>query len=65
MLSLASSEASTILSSAGGDIRGFNSGPLLVAGRENPRRQKPTEHEERQLLRLSGFKVNSPLCPRQ
>ena len=57
MLSLASSESSTILSSAGGDLRGFNSGPLLVAGQDNPRRPKQTEHDERQLLRLSGFKV--------
>lgn len=57
MFSHASSETSTILSSVGGDIRGFNSGPLLVAGQDNPRRQKPSEHDERQLLRLSGFKV--------
>lgn len=56
MFSFASSDSSTILSSVGGD-RPFNSGPLLVAGQENLRRPKPTDHEHRQLLRLSGFKV--------
>lgn len=55
----ASSETSTSLSSAG-DIRGLNPGPLLVAGQGNPRRQT-TEHEDRQLMRLSGFKVGSPV----
>lgn len=57
MFSLASSESSTILSSVGGDFRGFNSGPLFVAGHDNPRRQKPSDHDLRQLLRLTGFKA--------
>lgn len=62
-MSLASSDASTIISSAGGDFfRGYNSGPLLVAGQDNPRRPKPSELDERQLLRLSGFKVGWPAC---
>ncbi|CAN0097404.1 unnamed protein product [Scytosiphon promiscuus] len=56
MFSLASSESSTILSSVGGDFRGTNSGPLFVAGQDNPRRQKPSDHDLRQLLRLTGFK---------
>ncbi|CAM9496639.1 unnamed protein product [Ectocarpus fasciculatus] len=56
MFSFASSESSTIVSSAGGDYRALNSGPLLVAGQANPRRPKPTDHEHRQLLRLTGFK---------
>ncbi|CAN0020743.1 unnamed protein product [Ectocarpus sp. 6 AP-2014] len=56
MFSLASSESSTIVSSAGGDYRAFKPGPLLVAGEANPRRPKSTDHEHRQLLRLTGFK---------
>ncbi|CAM9653697.1 unnamed protein product [Pylaiella littoralis] len=54
MFSLGSSESSTIASSAGGDFRG--PGPLLVAGQDNPRRPKTSDHEDRQLLRLTGFK---------
>lgn len=57
MFSFASSESSTIVSSAGADYRALNSGPLLVAGQANPRRPKSTDHEHRQLLRLTGFKV--------
>ncbi|CBJ31377.1 hypothetical protein Esi_0248_0024 [Ectocarpus siliculosus] len=56
MFSFASSESSTIVSSAGGDFRAFKPGPLLVAGEANPRRPKSTDHEHRQLLRLTGFK---------
>lgn len=57
MFSFASSDSSTIVSSAGGDYRAFKSGSLLVAGEANPRRPKSTDHEHRQLLRLTGFKV--------
>lgn len=57
MFSLASSESSTIASSAGGDFRGLNPGPLLIGGQDNPRRPKTSDHDDRQLLRLTGFKV--------